>query len=86
MQAGDSKTRIAIADKDSSDIYVYDIRNESSEPLQTFKVGHSVSVTHMRFNAPQDCVISTDQKGDSPMTITWWGMHALELIEIDRMG
>jgi len=67
VQAGSSKTRIAIADKDSPDIYVYDIRNESSEHLEKFRVGHSGSVTHMRFNAPQDCVISTDQKGESSM-------------------
>lgn len=66
MQAGNAKTLIAIADMDSADIYVYDVRSESSEPLEKFRVGHAGPVTHMRFNAPQDCVISTDQKGAPP--------------------
>lgn len=63
MQAGDSKTMLAVADKDSPDIHVYDVRSGSNEPVETFRVGHAAPVTVMRFNPAKDAVLSTDENG-----------------------
>ena len=63
LQAGDSKSRLAIADRDSPDVYVYDARSGSNDPLETFRVGHAAPIAAMRFNGAHDAVISVDSKG-----------------------
>ena len=63
LQAGDSKSRLAIADRDSPDVYVYDVKSGSNDPLETFRVGHAAPIAAMRFNAPHDAVISVDTRG-----------------------
>uniref|UniRef100_A0A7S3QTC1 peptidylprolyl isomerase n=1 Tax=Dunaliella tertiolecta TaxID=3047 RepID=A0A7S3QTC1_DUNTE len=62
FKRGEARARLAISDFNSGDIYVYDARSGSSEPIHVHKV-HRFPVTAMRYNAPFDTVISTDQKG-----------------------
>ena len=69
LQPGNSRTMLAVADAQTGDIHIYDIRGESNQAVDTFKVGHSSTVTHMRYNAQHDCVISTDSKGGSPQSL-----------------
>eukprot|EP00983_Pelagomonas_calceolata_P024756 779457-Pelagomonas_calceolata.AAC.2 len=41
MQRGEARARLAISDFNSGDIYVYDARSGSSEPIHVHKVGQS---------------------------------------------
>lgn len=63
FQAGDSKTKLAIADSDSPDIHIYDVRSGTNEPLRTVRVGHAAPVAAMRFAPPKNLVVSLDKKG-----------------------
>ena len=61
-QKGDSKSKLAVAERDSGKIHIYDVRSGSDEPLASFEV-HRAPVVAMRYNAAHDSVISVDQKG-----------------------
>eukprot|EP00884_Botryococcus_braunii_P007952 jgi/Botrbrau1/17158/Bobra.0157s0052.1 len=70
FKGGDAKAKLAIADKSSNLIHVYDMRSGSDEALMVFK-GHVAPVTAMRFNVQYETVISTDEKGH----IEYWGSN-----------
>ena len=61
-QKGDSKSKLAVAEKDSGKIHIYDVRSGSDEPLASFEA-HRAPVVAMRYNAAHDSVVSVDQKG-----------------------
>lgn len=62
VQKGDSKSKLAVAERDSGRIHIYDVRSGSDEPLASFEV-HRAPVVAMRYNAAHDSVVSLDQKG-----------------------
>ena len=62
VQKGDSKSKLAVAERDSGRIHIYDVRSGSDEPMASFEV-HRAPVVAMRYNAPHDSVVSVDQKG-----------------------
>jgi peptidylprolyl isomerase domain and WD repeat-containing protein 1 len=62
MQKGDSRTKLAVAERDTPTIHIYDARSGSEEPLESFSL-HAAPVVAMRYNAAHDSVISIDQKG-----------------------
>ncbi len=59
---GDAIPALAISDKDSSAIHVYDGRG-GGEPLKTQDKMHSQSVCLIQYNPVYDTVISVDQSG-----------------------
>ena len=62
MQKGQAQAKLAIADQDTPNIYVFDARGGSNEPVATIQP-HRAPVLAMRFNALHDSVISLDSKG-----------------------
>ena len=62
IQKGDAQAKLAIADQDSTDVHVFDVRSGSSQPMETFCI-HRAPVTAMRYNAQHDTVISIDERG-----------------------
>lgn len=64
-QKGDAATKLAISDLNSPAIYVYDVSSGSETPVATLDKLHTAPVKVMRFNAPANTVISSDQKGGS---------------------
>ena len=62
VQAGDAQARLAIADKDSPNIHVFDVRAGSNEPMETFTV-HRAPLTAMTYHPGLDLVISIDERG-----------------------
>ena len=63
LQRGEAAAKLAIADQDSPNIHIYDIRSGSEEPLEQIRP-HRSSVEHMQYNAAHDVVISIDGKGE----------------------
>ena len=53
---------MAVAERDSPMVHIYDMRSGSEEPLESF-APHCSPVAAMRYNAAHDTVISIDQKG-----------------------
>lgn len=62
MQPGDAEAKLAIADRDSPTIHVFDIRSGSNDPVHSFAV-HRAPLTAMSYNAVHDTVISLDERG-----------------------
>lgn len=62
LQRGQAQAKLAIADQDGPNIYIYDARGGSSEPLAVIQP-HRAPVLAMRFNSRHDTVISVDNKG-----------------------
>ena len=62
VQKGDSKSKLAVAERDTGKIHIYDVRSGSDEPLASFEV-HRAPVVATRYNAAHDSVVSVDQKG-----------------------
>ena len=63
LQRGEAAAKLAIADQDSPNIHIFDIRSGSEEPLEQIRP-HRSSVEHMQYNAAHDVVISIDGKGE----------------------
>ena len=62
LQRGEAAAKLAIADQESPNVHIFDIRSGSEEPLEQIKP-HQSSVEHMQYNAAHDVVISVDGKG-----------------------
>ncbi|KAL9416439.1 hypothetical protein AB3S75_039602 [Citrus x aurantiifolia] len=73
---GDVKAGLAISDRNSSFVHIYDARADSNEPLISKKV-HMGPVKVMRYNPFFDTVISADDKG----IIEYWSPHTLQFPE-----
>ncbi|GAY59803.1 hypothetical protein CUMW_197300 [Citrus unshiu] len=73
---GDVKAGLAISDRNSSFVHIYDARADSNEPLISKKV-HMGPVKVMRYNPVFDTVISADDKG----IIEYWSPHTLQFPE-----
>ena len=74
-QKGDSKSKLAVAERDSGKIHIYDVRSGSDEPLARFEV-HRAPVVAMRYNAAHDSVVSVDQKG-SHTDVSFNGIYSV---------
>lgn len=70
------KEYLAISDKNSPDIHIFDARegNGQSDGIVCF---HSSAVVSMGYNEAFDCIISTDKKG----TIEYWSPSTRELLK-----
>ena len=61
-QRGEAQAKLAIADRGSPAVHLYDARSGSNEAVGSASV-HRAPVVAMRFNEPHDTVISADEKG-----------------------
>ncbi|KAJ0020764.1 hypothetical protein Pint_31942 [Pistacia integerrima] len=73
---GDVKARLAISDRNSSFVHVYDARADSNEPIISKEI-HFGSVKVMRYNPLFDAVISADAQG----IIEYWNPTTLQFPE-----
>ncbi|KAM5585291.1 hypothetical protein ABKV19_004599 [Rosa sericea] len=73
---GDVKARLAISDRNSSSVHIFDARAGTNEPLISKKI-HLGPVKLMRYNHEYDTVISADEKG----MIEYWNPATLEFPE-----
>jgi len=67
---GGGEQKIAVSDNSQTDIYVYDVRSGTNEPLGVAKV-HAAPVVAMAYNTVFDIVISADTKGKRPLNAHW---------------
>ncbi|XP_038894702.1 peptidyl-prolyl cis-trans isomerase CYP71 [Benincasa hispida] len=75
---GDVKARLAISDRNSSFVHIYDARSGSNEPIASREV-HLGPVKVMKYNHVFDSVISADAKG----LIEYWTPDTLQFPEND---
>ncbi|CAI9105574.1 OLC1v1004522C1 [Oldenlandia corymbosa var. corymbosa] len=73
---GDIKAKLAVSDRDSSEIHIFDVRSGTNEPILSKKI-HMGSVKVMKFNHVFDTVISADDKG----IIEYWNPTTLNFPE-----
>lgn len=62
LQKNDAKAKLAIADKDSPSIHIYDARSDSNQPIKTVEI-HTSPVLVMKYCPSLDLVVSADTKG-----------------------
>ncbi|TQE02108.1 hypothetical protein C1H46_012294, partial [Malus baccata] len=73
---GDVKARLAISDRDSSYVHIFDARSGTNEPIISREV-HLGPMKVMRFNPVFDTVISADQQG----MVEYWTPDTLKFPE-----
>ncbi|PQQ10347.1 peptidyl-prolyl cis-trans isomerase CYP71 [Prunus yedoensis var. nudiflora] len=73
---GDVKARLAISDRNSSFVHIFDARAGTNEPIISREI-HLGPVKVMRYNPVFDTVISADQQG----IIEYWSPATLEFPE-----
>lgn len=73
---GDIKAKLAIADRNSPFVHIYDVRAGSNEPIISKKI-HSGPVKVMKYNPVFDAVISADTRG----IIEYWNPVTLDFPE-----
>ncbi|XP_052198209.1 peptidyl-prolyl cis-trans isomerase CYP71 isoform X2 [Diospyros lotus] len=73
---GDVKAKLAISDRNSSFVHIYDARSGSNEPIISREI-HLGPVKVMKFNHIFDTVISADDKG----IIEYWNPATLKFPE-----
>ncbi|KAM1804018.1 hypothetical protein ACFX12_029932 [Malus domestica] len=73
---GDVKARLAISDRDSSYVHIFDARSGTNEPIISREV-HLGPVKVMRYNPVFDTVISADQRG----MVEYWTPDTLKFPE-----
>ncbi|KAJ6798011.1 putative peptidyl-prolyl cis-trans isomerase CYP71 [Iris pallida] len=73
---GDVKAKLAISDRNSSSVHIYDARAGSNEPLMSKEI-HMGPVKIMKFNHVHDVVISADAKG----VLEYWSPTTLQFPE-----
>ncbi|KHG14061.1 Peptidylprolyl isomerase domain and WD repeat-containing 1 [Gossypium arboreum] len=73
---GDVKAKLAISDRNSSLVHIYDARAGSNEPIISREI-HLGPVKVMRYNSAFDIVISGDEKG----IIEYWSPATLQFPE-----
>ena len=61
-QKEDSQSKLAVAERETGKIHIYDVRSGSDDALHSFEV-HRTPVVAMRYNAAHDSVVSVDQRG-----------------------
>ncbi|KAL5583176.1 hypothetical protein UlMin_015618 [Ulmus minor] len=73
---GDAKARLAVSDRNSSYVHIYDARSGSNEPIISKEI-HLGPVKVMKYNHDFDTVISADTKG----MIEYWSPATLQFPE-----
>ncbi|KAG2329978.1 hypothetical protein Bca52824_001158 [Brassica carinata] len=73
---GDVKAKLAISDRNSSFVHIYDPRSGSNEPIAS-KEMHSYPIKVMKYNPVYDTMISGDIKG----LIEYWSPATLQFPE-----
>ncbi|CAH9072697.1 unnamed protein product [Cuscuta europaea] len=73
---GDAKAKLAVSDRNSSFVHIYDARAGSNEPIQSREI-HVAPVKVMKYNHNFDTVISADEKG----IIEYWNPSTLQFPE-----
>ncbi|EPS60312.1 hypothetical protein M569_14491, partial [Genlisea aurea] len=73
---GDVKAKLAISDRNSSFVHIYDARSGSNDSLVSKEI-HRGPVTCMKYNNEFDTVISADDKG----IIEYWSPASLQFPE-----
>ncbi|XVF69132.1 hypothetical protein PTKIN_Ptkin11bG0056200 [Pterospermum kingtungense] len=73
---GDVKAKLAISDRNSPFVHIYDARAGSNEPIVSREI-HLGPVKVMRYNSVFDSVISADEKG----IIEYWSPATLQFPE-----
>ncbi|RYR79156.1 hypothetical protein Ahy_A01g004005 [Arachis hypogaea] len=73
---GDVKARLAISDRNSSFVHIYDARSGSNDPIISKEI-HMAPIKVMRYNPVYDSVISADTKG----IIEYWSPTTLQFPE-----
>ncbi|KAK7202572.1 peptidyl-prolyl cis-trans isomerase [Myxozyma melibiosi] len=63
QKKGQVDGRIAVSDKNSSRIFIYDVRSDSQDPLHVLPELHKTPVRVLSFNPHANCVISIDEGG-----------------------
>ncbi|KAF3455296.1 hypothetical protein FNV43_RR05744 [Rhamnella rubrinervis] len=76
FKQGDAKARLAVSDRNSSFVHIYDARAGSNEPIISREI-HLGPVKVMRYNHEFDTVISADAKG----IIEYWSPATLQFPE-----
>ncbi|KAK9828550.1 hypothetical protein WJX72_000712 [[Myrmecia] bisecta] len=59
---GEAQAKLAVADADSPDVAVYDMRSGSAEPIKVLQLSRA-PVVAMKFNVARDTVVTSDAKG-----------------------
>lgn len=67
MQKEDSQAKLAVSERETGKIHIYDVRSGSDDALHSFEV-HRTPVVAMRYNAAHDSVVSVDQRGTAIFT------------------
>ena len=67
MQKEDAQSRLAVAERETGKIHIYDVKSGSDDALHSFEV-HRMPVIAMRYNAAHDSVVSLDQRGKASFT------------------
>ncbi|KAF9596982.1 hypothetical protein IFM89_014696 [Coptis chinensis] len=78
-QQGDVKAKLAIGDRDSANVHIYDARSGSNDPIISKEI-HMSPVKVMKYNHVFDTVVSADGKG----LIEYWCPATLQFPE-DRV-
>ncbi|KAK9734540.1 hypothetical protein RND81_04G146600 [Saponaria officinalis] len=73
---GDLKTKLAVTDRDSPFVHIFDVRAGSNEPIISKKI-HIGPVKVMKYNPVCDSVVSVDARG----IIEYWDATTLEFPE-----
>ncbi|CAH2065469.1 unnamed protein product, partial [Thlaspi arvense] len=73
---GDVKAKLAVSEKNSSFVHIYDPRSGSNEPIASKEI-HSGPIKVMKYNPVSDTMISGDTKG----IIEYWSPSTLQFPE-----
>uniref|UniRef100_A0A1J3HHU1 peptidylprolyl isomerase n=1 Tax=Noccaea caerulescens TaxID=107243 RepID=A0A1J3HHU1_NOCCA len=73
---GDVKAKLAVSDRNSSFVHIYDPRSGSNEPIASKEI-HSCPIKVMKYNPVSDSMISGDTKG----IIEYWSPATLQFPE-----
>lgn len=73
FKQGDAKAKVAISDKATPHVYIFDARSGSNEPSISKDI-HMGPLKVMKYNAALDIVVSADSKG----LIEYWSPETLE--------
>ncbi|KAL2899500.1 Peptidyl-prolyl cis-trans isomerase CYP71 [Bienertia sinuspersici] len=77
----DVKAKLAISDRDSPFVHIYDVRAGSNEPIISKKI-HSLPVKVMKYNPVFDTMISADTRG----IIEYWDPVTLDFSKNGNKG
>lgn len=65
LQRDEAHVCLAVSDRKSPDINIFDISSGEDKPINSFKI-HASPVVAMAYNPKLDIVISADEKGSFP--------------------